>query len=181
MKKSLILCITMVFLLLVSNASALEIDQTLTLNKDLYNTTWNWTQSFTFNPGLVTINSASLTILANDVNLPDTTFPLGEIDTIRGDGSLLGTLVQGGVLTDSTTVFNFNSLLFGSLLDGSMDFNIVTDVGRGLTLKTSRLLIDYSVGGETPPPNNAVPEPMTLLLVGSGMLGLAGLKRKFRK
>jgi hypothetical protein len=67
MKKSLILCITMVFLLLGSNASALLIDQTSTLNQSLYNTTWNWTQNFTFSPGPVTINSASLTILANDV------------------------------------------------------------------------------------------------------------------
>jgi len=182
MKKLLISCLVTLFLLLVSNANALTIDQTSNLNQYLYGATspgWNWTQNFTFNPGIVNINSASLIILANDVNTFSTVPPDGEIDEIRGDGSYLGNLVQGGSLMDSTTTFN--NLSFTNLLDGSMVFNIRTPATSGLTLRSSRLIIDYSLGTEEPPNNTEAPEPMTLLLVGSGMLGLVGLKRKFKK
>ena len=178
MKKLLISCLVTLFLLLVSNVNALTIDQTSNLNQYLYGATspgWNWTQNFTFNPGIVTINSAKVEILAWNVNY-------GEEDWIKGDNNPLGKLNEGGDGTSDPSNTNFNLLPYASsLLDGSMVFNIITAADRGLELKTSRLVIDYSLRGEESPNNTEAPEPMTLLLVGSGMLGLVGLKRKFKK
>jgi len=120
-----------------------------------------------------TVNSASLSIKGYLID--------GDDDTVSVQGNLAGTLTDSGWLwSSSTSVFDI-ATAFSVWATGSP--LAVTITGNGslldgvLKLKTSTFSLDYT-NGNAPP----VPEPGTMLLVGTGLLGLVAVNRKwFRK
>jgi len=85
--------------------------------------------------------------------------PVGEISTLRSFNVSMGYGYSSGYQFTST-----NFMLFPGFVDETADPN------RGAFLVRT-------TPGNAPP----VPEPATLLLFGSGLLGLAGLRKKFKK
>jgi hypothetical protein len=137
-----------------------------------YNQDWGWTHDFGFAPD--SVSSATLTIEAWDVDDD-------EVNVVTGDGQTLGNLA-GVNYAWSTTIFTVDPSV---LLDGSLDVFLDIDSQNDLrtwavTLKSSTLSMEYDLdqgsGGPAP-----TPEPTTMLLLGSGLVGLSSLRRKFKK
>lgn len=132
---------------------------------------FGWFHFYTLvGPEPVAINSATLSIRAFDVNA--TKYDHG-IFVVNGLGADIGDL-QGGAGEWVTTVFNLPSELFPYMLSGSFLVGPMIDPNApGLTIDYAKLTIDYTCA--------PVPEPATMLLLASGLAGLAGFKRKFKK
>jgi len=119
-----------------------------------------------FNPGEDLILSYNLNVsLYDDRGFLD----LGEIAFID----------QPGLLGDGVYDFSYTNQDFGWSLTGLLSLNLlggldvtITSVGGDFYLASSTLT---ACGDNASAP---VPEPATLLLLGSGLLGLAGLRKR---
>ena len=149
-----------------------------------YNEDWGWEH----NPIIDTITSgATLNISAYDVDWDDPDFP--EIDIISVYENVADAYVDIGSLTGvgstwSYTTFVLDSMFYDDIANG---LQVHIDIDSTHTENYWAVTIAKSVleinGGQIPgpEPGASVPEPATVLLFGSGLIGLAGFTRRFRK
>jgi len=142
-----------------------------------YNEDWGWTHTFSPPGPLPTsINYAILEIEAWDVDR-------NEVNDIYVDSEYAGKLDANYDNQWHTTTFTLtDSAVLSDLMDGSMYVFLDIDSTHtsqywAMTLRASTLTVDYDTGNSPSP----APEPTTMLLVGKGLVGFAGLKRKIKK
>ena len=126
-----------------------------------------WDHKFTFNPPAAQILSGTLTVSLRD-------------DAGEGDGGILGWKNEYALgwtesgqwdLGEVDTGNNSYGVNVNFLADGAFRVNIASLYGD-FYIDKSELTIDYT---------SPVPEPATMFLFGSGLIGVLGLRRKFKK
>jgi hypothetical protein len=170
MKKYFMYFIAVIFLVIPVIAVA---DYIETVNVYQYSAsgTINWSHSY--NNSVTPIYSATLTIVADDVDL-------GEQDAVWFNGHYLGYLNNMGYATDytgpslgagnpdPTALTTTKFAIDPSWISANMTASVYVDSAWGVEIETSGIEI------------KGVPEPTTMLLLGFGIVGLAGLGR-FKK
>lgn len=138
------------------------------------------------NPGFTSISNFSSTSSAFNLiggvtfNNSVSATPAGFYDV--GASSTNGQFLGGGNPTSGIPVGATETFVFAltgvSLLDLDDFLNTPSSNGGSFFIARFR---GFNDGGSNKVPGNTIPEPATMLLVGTGLAGLAGFRRKFRK
>jgi hypothetical protein len=149
------------------------------------------------NPPLGQLSIVNYSSSSNYLNIDRYPFASGEdgneddLDIfIQGSWKALGFRIFDGEIpqsNESITVYDqSNNVIYTRLpSDGAVTyFGIIADVPIGKVSINERAYDgddvgydDFRLGNQGAP----IPEPATMLLIGSGLIGLAGLRRKFKK
>ncbi len=168
MKKLLILLFSMSFVLGLSVIAGATYVETLDLYQYSVGGTIDWTHTYDFSE-IPPYSFVRLSIVADDVDA-------GEQDGLYFNGNFLGYLNDMGYYTNwnyspgpgnpdqplTTTIFEIDP----SWLVANMPVSVHVPTSWGVEIETSTLSVQ------------SVPEPATMLLLGSGLIGLAGYGRK---
>ena len=96
-----------------------------------------------------------------------------ETITISFNGNIIGTPVVSNAYWSTPTYADYN--VTGLLTNGN---NLISfqesDMNQSFAI--GKISLTYNGGGGAP-----VPEPCTMLLLGLGLIGVAGVRRKFKK